>query len=251
MKLCLISDTHNHHEKIQLPEADILIHAGDFTNRGTLQESAAFFNWFGDQKQFKARICIAGNHEILSQKDPNLFKSCIPSNVTYLRDSGIEFEGLKIYGTPWQPFFYDWAWNGLEDRPGKGLAYEGGPGKGLAYVGGPGKGLAYVGGPGKGAQPDRDHPLLEEVYGRIPDDTQILICHGPPRYGKLDQTGHTKVGSITLMDRIQKLYELELVVAGHCHDGYGIENYHGIRLVNAALCDEFNGLVKQPIVVEI
>lgn len=231
MKICLISDTHNRHEKIQFPDADILIHAGDFTNRGTLQESAAFFNWFSDQKQFKARICIAGNHEILSQKDPNLFKSCIPSNVTYLRDSGIEFEGLKIYGTPWQPFFYDWAWNGLEDRPGKGLGYEGGP--------------------GIGAKPDRDHPLLEEVYGKIPDDTQILICHGPPRYGKLDQTGHAKVGSEALMNRIRQLIELELVACGHFHSGYGIEDYHGIRLVNAALCDEFNGLVKQPIVIEL
>lgn len=106
-------------------------------------------------------------------------------------------------------------------------------------------------GPGKGANPDRDHPLLEEVYGRIPEDTQILICHGPPRYGNLDRTWHAKVGSTTLMDRIQKLYELELVVVGHCHSGYGIEDYHGVRLINAALCDEFNGLTKQPIVVEI
>lgn len=232
MKICAISDTHNQHRSIKLPEADILIHAGDFTNRGKIEECASFLNWFGEQTQYKARICIAGNHDFLSQKDPNLFKSLIPSNVTYLRDSGIEIEGLKIWGTPWQPFFYDWAWNGLEKRENVGLAYEGGP--------------------GNGSEADKDHPWLKDVYAQIPDDTNVLICHGPPRLGTLDVVHmHRKLGSVDLYNRIKELGDLKAGVYGHMHSGYGIHEFMLAQHCNAALCDEFNKLVKEPIVVEI
>lgn len=53
-------------------------------------------------------VFIAGNHDWVCTKD---VKSLIPSNITYLFDETIVIENLHIYGTPWQPIFYNWAFN--------------------------------------------------------------------------------------------------------------------------------------------
>ena len=42
-KIVTISDTHTHHRRVELPEGDILIHAGDFTARGRGNEVVDFF----------------------------------------------------------------------------------------------------------------------------------------------------------------------------------------------------------------
>ena len=31
--------------------------------------------------------------------------------IAHLEDAGLELFGLRIWGTPWQPWFYDWAFN--------------------------------------------------------------------------------------------------------------------------------------------
>lgn len=229
-KFCLISDTHNLHDQIKIPECEFLIHAGDFSGRGTVPECASFFNWFSVQPA-KFKLAICGNHDKLAQKDPNLFKSLIPSNVIYLQDNGVEIDGIKFYGTPWQPYFYDWAFNGLESRGIQGFLYNGGPGLGVT--------------------PDRDHPYLYEVYGKIPDDTNVLICHGPPRYGNLDNIPYNreddKAGSFELFTVIQRLKDLKLGVFGHFHSGYGVERFDKALLCNAALLNENYKVANKPV----
>ena len=110
MRIALISDTHGQHDGLLLPEADILIHSGDFSQRGRLQEVKDFLQWFGRQPH-QHKVLIAGNHDFLVEKEPDLFHSLIPEGVTYLNDSGLEIEGFKIWGSPIQPWFYDWAFN--------------------------------------------------------------------------------------------------------------------------------------------
>jgi predicted phosphohydrolase len=110
MRIVLISDTHNRHDGIQLPEGDILIHSGDFSGRGLEREVIDFLHWFGKQPH-RHKVLIAGNHDFLAEKNPGLFASLIPEGVTYLNDSGAVIEGLKIWGSPIQPWFYDWAFN--------------------------------------------------------------------------------------------------------------------------------------------
>ena len=59
-----MSDTHDMHHKIDiksLPEADIFIHAGDFTDYGKEQDFWRFFELL-DKLNFKHKIVIAGNH---------------------------------------------------------------------------------------------------------------------------------------------------------------------------------------------
>jgi Icc-related predicted phosphoesterase len=109
-RLVLLSDTHNAHDEIIVPDGDILIHAGDATNYGTIEEIRAFNRWFKNLPH-KHKILVAGNHDWLFEKAPELAQRLLAPNIIYLQDSTIEIENLKIYGSPWQPCFFDWAFN--------------------------------------------------------------------------------------------------------------------------------------------
>jgi predicted phosphohydrolase len=110
MRIVLISDTHGQHDGLRLPPGDLLIHAGDFSAKGRLQEVTDFMQWLTKQPHAH-KVLIAGNHDFMAEQDPALFLSLIPPNVIYLNDSGTEIDGLKIWGSPIQPWFYDWAFN--------------------------------------------------------------------------------------------------------------------------------------------
>jgi Icc-related predicted phosphoesterase len=111
MKIVAISDTHNRHHKLEVPAGDILIHAGDVTSQGKQSQVEDFLKWFSKQPH-PHKIFIAGNHDFFFERMPdNYIKSLIPENVTYLNDSGMTIEGIKIWGSPVQPWFYDWAFN--------------------------------------------------------------------------------------------------------------------------------------------
>ena len=113
MKITFISDTHTklHHVTSQLPGGDLLIHAGDLMNSGHNKNEINYFcEWFESQ-DYKHKIFIAGNHDKMFE-DP-LESNTIVNNydVTYLQDDEDIIDGIKIYGSPWQPEFYDWAFN--------------------------------------------------------------------------------------------------------------------------------------------
>lgn len=112
MKVTCISDTHNYHDKIKIEETDILIHSGDATGRGSLSEIKSFFSWF-ERQPSKWKIYVAGNHDFLPQEDPSLFRMLLAEHpqVIYLENSEVMVEGIRIYGSPITPRFYDWAFN--------------------------------------------------------------------------------------------------------------------------------------------
>ena len=97
MKILHLSDTHNcHHRLLDLPEADVVVHSGDFCMVGSEQEAIDFLNWFCDLP-YLYKIFICGNH------DDCLYGANIDGlddNVHYLCNSGIEIDGLKFYGIP-------------------------------------------------------------------------------------------------------------------------------------------------------
>ena len=89
----------------------MLIHAGDVCGYGTEDEAAAFLEWFAAQP-YKHKIFIAGNHDWFFEiYDKAYIDKIIPTNIHYLNDSGIEIEGFKIWGSPVQIEFCDWAFN--------------------------------------------------------------------------------------------------------------------------------------------
>lgn len=112
MKIVLISDTHLQHlrYRIEEPEADMVIHAGDATFQGKIIEMRSFVDWF-EKLPYKYKIIVAGNHDWLFQKNRDLARSMLKKDTIYLEDDLVEIEGLKIYGSPWQPEFCNWAFN--------------------------------------------------------------------------------------------------------------------------------------------
>jgi Icc-related predicted phosphoesterase len=126
-KITFISDTHTKHNQItsDLPGGDILIHAGDFMNAGyNPDEALEFFKWFEDLKGYDTKIFIAGNHDRWMENEPEWVKGYLTGykTIEYLQDEDIVlyFDGpngdhpednIRIYGSPWQPEFYNWAFN--------------------------------------------------------------------------------------------------------------------------------------------
>jgi Icc-related predicted phosphoesterase len=123
MKILCISDTHNLHSDIpanlinnESGDIDVLIHAGDMTGRGSKKEVLPFLFWF-DNLPFKHKILIAGNHDFWFETASSAEIEEVLSfrkNITYLNDSGIEIDGVKFWGSPVQPWFYDWAFNRVD-----------------------------------------------------------------------------------------------------------------------------------------
>ena len=125
VRIVCISDTHGKHRDVHLPAGDILLHGGDFTKSGevgSISELSAYFRCCG----FSEVICIAGNHDMTLQpsyyqrnwnrfhrepfnceKAKDALRNCI-----YLEDSSYTTrQGIEIYGSPWSPDFFNWAFN--------------------------------------------------------------------------------------------------------------------------------------------
>lgn len=112
MRLVCLSDTHNQHKRIRVPDGDVLIHAGDGTGNGEFRETAAFLCWM-DSLPHHHKIMVVGNHDWTFQRDPDIAGLLLADHpgITYLQDSGYEIGGLKMWGSPWQPWFMNWAFN--------------------------------------------------------------------------------------------------------------------------------------------
>lgn len=112
MKIVCISDTHGLHRimKHKMPKGDILVVAGDIS-KGTRDSIESFGVWL-KKLPYKKKFVIAGNHdwpfELTKEAPEWLMKD---NTIVYLQDTEYIYEGLKIYGTPWQPRFCNWAFN--------------------------------------------------------------------------------------------------------------------------------------------
>lgn len=97
MKIVHLSDTHNCHRRLcELPEADVIVHSGDFCMVGTEHEAIDFMNWFCDLP-YSHKIFICGNHDDCLY---GMNVEGLDSNVHFLCNSGTEIEGVKFYGVP-------------------------------------------------------------------------------------------------------------------------------------------------------
>jgi Icc-related predicted phosphoesterase len=106
-----ISDSHNKHNQLNLNGGgDFLIHAGDISSMGYHHEVKSFLDWFSKQ-DYKYKIFIAGNHDFLFERSKPIAQELLAQypNVIYLENSEVVIEGIKFYGSPYSPIFYDWA----------------------------------------------------------------------------------------------------------------------------------------------
>lgn len=231
-----VSDTHTYHKSIRFPPAPegcvhVLVHAGDFTHRGSRAEIQAFANWFRQQPH-KHKIVICGNHEcnadaewvprrkeilrdraVVYENKGFLFEADQTrrelkgieyvdvaskfKNQLYLIDSGVEIAGLKFWGSPYSKEFHGWGFSvPVEDAA--------------------------------------------EKWAAIPDDVDVLVVHGPPKYhgdacpDDKDENITANVGCPELLARIRAV-KPKVVITGHIHEAAGV--YHmdtGTIVVNAA-----------------
>lgn len=221
MKLVFISDTHQLHDKVTVPEGDVLIHCGDFTNKGTEGAIRSFLSWVASQPHAH-KVIIPGNHELGMDRGPmrnrklaivKEFTDQHP-NLSFLEDSEVTINGVKFYGSPVTPWFFDWAWN---VQRGQAIA---------------------------------------AVWAKIPEDTQVLVTHGPP-YGVLDLVEESfgrdsHQGCSDLRERVKKLSNLKVHAFGHLHlQGGQTQVEDGVTFVNAAICDDRYQASRKPVIVEI
>lgn len=109
MRIVVVSDTHNMHQRIDIPDGDVFVHCGDCLGHGTLEELRALDRVLGELPH-RHKILIAGNHDWCFEQEPEAARRLV-RNAIYLEDEEVELEGIKFYGSPWQPWFFDWAFN--------------------------------------------------------------------------------------------------------------------------------------------
>jgi predicted phosphodiesterase len=202
MKLTFLSDTHSKHKQIPVEHfsgGDILLHTGDISSMGYEHEIKQFLRWFNSIPNYTYKVFIAGNHDWgFQSKSLDISELLHPyKNIYYLRDSGIELDGLKIYGSPWQPEFCDWAFN----LP-------------------------------------RNGEELERVWSLIPNDTDIVLTHGPA-YGYVDKVigMYDNLGCEKLLQRILQV-KPSIHACGHIHSGNGVTSNEWTTFINASVLDE-------------
>lgn len=192
MRLVCLSDTHARHAEFAVPPGDVLLHAGDFTRRGEEHDVRGFDAWLGSLPHAH-KLVIAGNHDFLFEREPARARALI-TNAIYLEDEGYELEGVRFWGSPWQPWFHDWAFNLTRG------------------------------------------PALAAVWARIPDDTDVLLTHGPP-LGVRDRTAlGESVGCDDLLRRV-RAQRPALHVFGHIHEAAGVEHDEHTTYANASSLD--------------
>ena len=109
LRLVFLSDTHGFHD-LEVPPGDVLVHAGDGCKRGSLEEAAAWGAFVASLPHAR-KIVIAGNHDRCFEHDLDEARRSFPASIDFLHDSGCTVEGVRVWGSPWQPWFLSWAFN--------------------------------------------------------------------------------------------------------------------------------------------
>ena len=218
MRITVISDLHTKHGLIpltDLPGGDLIICAGDIMNSGyNKNDILDFCTWFHSLEQYDKKIFIAGNHDRMFENHPEGVEELlnIYLDIDYLQDEGYDLYDLdtdtstKIYGSPWQPEFYSWAFN----LPKNGIQLAG---KWEAIPNN--TDILITHGPAFGT--------LDTVAGRPWDN----------------------LGCELLAQRIEVI-KPKIHVCGHIHSGYGYEFKNGTHFFNAAVLDEQYEYTQKP-----
>lgn len=202
MKILHLSDTHGLHKNLRsLPEADVIVHSGDFTFAGSEEEAYDFMNWFRNLP-YEHKVFIAGNHDMCMYGADHI--DGLSRNVHYLYNNSVVIDGIKFYGIP---MFMEDCMDGN----------------------------------------------LDVFINNIPDDTDVLITHMPPKgtcdlanYGK----GPEHRGNATLAELLKKLHPT-CHLFGHEHDAYGKTIKENVIYSNACVVDSRYNLINNPTIINI
>lgn len=220
MKILHFSDTHGTHKHflesirktVKSEDIDVLVHSGDFMRDSMKYQDFSEFLDFLNAIDVKHKVVVAGNHDVWCEyleADKDLRNQIIPGNVYFLINESVIIDGVKFWGSPYTPWFYDWAFQLHEHE-------------------------------------------AEALWPTIPDDTDVLVTHGPA-YGVLDDAIHegkvVNAGCKYLKKRIDEL-NIKAHLFGHIHEGYGAKDV-GYTALNSSLLDRSYKLTNEPQIIEI
>lgn len=109
MRVVAVADTHLFHDELAVPGGDVFVHAGDLCRRGNLDELARAAAWIAGLPH-RHKIVVAGNHDWAFANEPAAARSLLGS-AHYLQDAEVTLDGVRFWGSPWQPAYNDWAFN--------------------------------------------------------------------------------------------------------------------------------------------
>lgn len=215
VRVVFMSDTHDRWPAPgEIPEGDILVHAGDHTMMG--EDSPLIEAGYRlRQLPHKYKVFIAGNHDWMFQTNREYAKQAMgvgERGMIYLENEGIELMGLKFWGSPQQPEFNNWAFN------------------------------------------VKRGPDIRKYWDMIPEGLDVLITHGPPRgvLDKSGFPPFESCGCDDLAVAVREKYP-KVHVFGHIHGGYGMDittpgkdEYHQTVFYNASLVNEQYKLTNKP-----
>lgn len=109
MRIVAMSDSHNQHRRVGVPDGDVLIHAGDITCDGRSERHIRDFgDWLREQRHTH-KIVIAGNHDRDFEEKPAWARFWLGGGIIYLHDESVVIEGFKFWGSPYTPAYAGWA----------------------------------------------------------------------------------------------------------------------------------------------
>jgi Icc-related predicted phosphoesterase len=214
MKIVAISDVHGKWNKIQVPECDLLISAGDYSFRGERHMIRDFHAWLHKQPATYV-ISVQGNHELWVQHNfgeaTEIAKEACP-RVHFIEEGLVDIEGVNVWCSAWTPWFHDWAYNA-----------------------------------------HRGHEIKRH-WDHIPGHTNILVTHGPPYgvldiVPFADGTARERVGCHDLLEAVKRI-KPDLHVFGHIHHSYGEMHVDGTSFYNASICDEMYMASNSPHIID-
>ena len=226
MRITHISDTHNKHNQLNglLPGGDLLIHSGDISSLGRQSEVERFVKWFNGIDNYTNKVFIAGNHDMTFDRE------------ILLRDKLAYFEGKTEYDTECAEGKPKWLEEllGIHLRPN--VFYLENSFVILDDIKIWGSPITPSFGYGWAFNKDRGYDI-NEIWNRIPNDTDIVITHGPIHsYCDRTDRGGLNVGCEQLYHRLNEV-QPQLHFSGHIHEAYGYRNTKWGYAFNGCNCD--------------
>ena len=213
--ICAVSDLHGYLPK-KVPEADILVVAGDISPINFDRDITKTLDWFESEflewiysTPHKYRLFIGGNHDFCIEDNLKYFKGFIdPEDLKFLHDCRVEVEGIRFYGLPWVPNLKHWAFNASVQT-------------------------------------------LQEKFGAIPRDTDVVISHSPP-YGFGDRC----IGEPDHAGTLEGAKMIDVVkpkhyICGHIHEAYGRYRYRDTEVWNVSTMDVVYDPSNAPVIIEL
>lgn len=200
LRIVALSDTHGYHNRLTIPDGDVLVYAGDFSMRAKLNDTVDFAAWF-NALPHTHKIMIPGNHDMYCEQATEYARQEFAPAI-FLDHQECEVMGYRFFGSPYSSCIFEpsiWHF----DYPPLG---------------------------------EKAHRLWES----IPAGIDVLITHGPPkgildRVDSVHPGEDPNVGDPILLKNVKRVNP-KVHIFGHIHEGYGAYYDGWTKFHNVCVC---------------